>query len=46
MYKQVKILLIGDNFTSKSSLIQRYVDDTFDDNIQNTIGFDFKIKKV
>ena len=46
MYKQVKILLIGDNSTGKSSLIQRYVDDTFDDNIQNTIGFNFKIKKV
>ena len=40
----VKVVLIGDASVGKSSLMLRYVDDTFEDNYICTIGVDFKIK--
>ena len=43
-----KILLIGDSGTGKSSLLLRFTDDTFlpADQVQATIGVDFKVKSV
>ncbi|KAE8976008.1 hypothetical protein PF011_g24231 [Phytophthora fragariae] len=37
-----KLLLIGDAGVGKSSMLLRFTDDTFDDNLQSTIGVDFK----
>lgn len=39
-----KLLLIGDSGTGKSSLLTRFVDDEFDEEINATIGVDFKTK--
>jgi len=40
----LKLLLIGPPATGKSSLLLRFVDGTFNDDIQPTIGVDFKVK--
>ena len=41
-----KIILIGDSNTGKTSLITRYVNNTFDSKHLCTIGVDFMMKKV
>ena len=41
-----KIILIGDEFTGKSSIFTRFVDDIFEPDYQETIGLDFKEKYV
>jgi GTPase SAR1 family protein len=38
-----KILLIGDAAVGKSSIMLRFTDGSFDDQIQSTIGVDFKV---
>ncbi len=43
---QVKILLVGDSGVGKSSILTRFVDNTFSDNFFNTIGVDFKTKEI
>lgn len=41
-----KVLVIGDVATGKTSIIQRYVYKTFDENHQATLGVDFSLKRV
>ena len=41
-----KLLLVGDAGVGKSSILLRYTDDTFDENLQSTIGVDFKVKHL
>jgi Ras-related protein Rab-18 len=41
-----KILLIGDAAVGKSSIMLRFTDGSFDDQIQSTIGVDFKVCSI
>eukprot|EP01065_Artemidia_motanka_P036375 TRINITY_DN442_c6_g2_i7.p1 TRINITY_DN442_c6_g2~~TRINITY_DN442_c6_g2_i7.p1 ORF type:complete len:213 (+),score=58.89 TRINITY_DN442_c6_g2_i7:105-743(+) len=41
-----KILLVGDSGVGKSSLLLRFTEDTFDQDIGATIGVDFKVKNI
>ena len=43
---QLKILLLGDSFVGKTSLILKYIDGYFSENHISTIGIDFKEKKI
>mmetsp|Transcript_38634 Transcript_38634/g.66783 ORF Transcript_38634/g.66783 Transcript_38634/m.66783 type:complete len:83 (+) Transcript_38634:87-335(+) len=39
-----KVLLIGDAGVGKSSILLQFTDGYFNDNLQSTIGVDFKVK--
>ncbi len=41
-----KILLIGDAGVGKSSLLLRFTDDSFEEQMASTIGVDFRVKTV
>eukprot|EP01103_Thecamoeba_quadrilineata_P020542 TRINITY_DN8879_c0_g1_i1.p1 TRINITY_DN8879_c0_g1~~TRINITY_DN8879_c0_g1_i1.p1 ORF type:complete len:212 (-),score=33.99 TRINITY_DN8879_c0_g1_i1:65-679(-) len=41
-----KLLIIGDSFTGKSSILLRFTDDEFEEDRACTIGVDFKMKKI
>ena len=41
-----KVLVIGESGSGKTSIITRYVDETFYESCHFTIGIDFKIKRV
>lgn len=40
-----KILLVGDTTVGKSAFLHRYIDNTFNEDFEPTIGIDFKVKK-
>ena len=41
-----KLFLIGDSGVGKSSLIQKFVDNTFNESYDSTIGMDYRTKKI
>jgi len=41
-----KVLVIGDVYTGKTSVIRRYAKDQFNENYQTTIGVDFSLKET
>mmetsp|Transcript_24091 Transcript_24091/g.63544 ORF Transcript_24091/g.63544 Transcript_24091/m.63544 type:complete len:209 (-) Transcript_24091:25-651(-) len=44
--QKFKVVLLGDEAAGKTSLVRRYMYDTFEDSIQATIGMDFQSKTV
>ena len=42
----LKLLLVGDSGVGKSSLLLRFADDFFDEELTPTIGVDFKVKTI
>ena len=42
----VKILVAGESYVGKTTLIQRYVADEYITGIKNTIGVDFFLKQI
>ncbi|XP_051171648.1 ras-related protein Rab-18-B-like [Leptopilina boulardi] len=42
----LKILIIGETDTGKSSILIRFVDDEFNEKMPNTIGVDYKSKEI
>jgi GTPase SAR1 family protein len=42
MTDTVKILMLGDGGVGKSSLLSQYVDEKFSENIQATLGVEYK----
>lgn len=43
---KIKLIFLGDQGTGKSSILNRFVNDKFDENYQATIGLDFNSKIV
>ena len=41
-----KILVIGETAVGKTCLLLRYTDNTFNEKLINSIGVDFKMKKI
>jgi len=41
-----KVVVIGDAGVGKSSILLRFTDDTFEEQMQSTIGVDFKVKML
>jgi GTPase SAR1 family protein len=44
--KNIDILLVGNLKTGKTSIINRYVDNKYDSNVERTICFDMRLKHV
>ncbi|CAM9788324.1 unnamed protein product [Phaeothamnion confervicola] len=44
--RKIKILMLGDTGVGKSSLINRFTEDTFNPSLVGTVGVDFKMKPV
>ena len=42
----IKIVLIGSSNSGKTSLLIRFTEQRFQDNLQNTIGVDFKMQTL
>ena len=42
----LKLLTIGDQFVGKSSIINRYIDDKFNEKIRPTLAIDYKTKMI
>lgn len=45
-YKVIKLLIVGDKSSGKSSLLLRWCNNTFDQRINSTTCIDFKIKQI
>jgi len=45
-HKTLKILVVGDMHVGKSSLLLRYIRNTFNPNLRTTIGVDFLLKTI
>lgn len=45
-FKKFKLAFLGDQGVGKSSIISKYVYDSFEDNINPTIGVDFVVKTI
>lgn len=45
-FKKFKLVFLGDQSVGKSSIISRYVYDTFEDSLNPTIGVDFVVKSI
>ncbi len=45
-FKKFKLVFLGDQSVGKSSIISRYVYDTFDNSANPTIGVDFVVKSI
>ena len=43
---KLKLIVVGDQSTGKSCLLNRFVNETFDENYQATIGLDFQSKNI
>jgi Ras-related protein Rab-1A len=43
---EFKLVLVGDSSVGKSSILARFVDDNFNENLLSTIGVDFKFRKI
>ena len=41
-----KILLLGDSGVGKSCIILQYTENSFSQNLMNSIGVDFKLKSI
>jgi small GTP-binding protein len=42
----VKVVLLGDRSVGKSSIINRFITDHFEENLQPTVGVDFMGKNI
>ena len=42
----IKILIIGNSFTGKTSVVNRFVKNTFDENYRATVACDFSMKLI
>ncbi len=42
----IKLLMLGDSGTGKTSLVLRYCEDTFNPSLLSTLGIDFKTKMI
>lgn len=45
-FKKFKLAFLGDQGVGKSSILMKYVYDSFEDNINPTIGVDFVVKSI
>ena len=43
---KLKLIVVGNQGTGKSSILNRFVNETFDENYQATIGLDFHSKNI
>lgn len=46
IYTNLKIILLGDSCVGKTSIINKYCKNTYDENYTSTIGVDYKIKYI
>ncbi|KAJ5075967.1 ras and ef-hand domain-containing protein [Anaeramoeba ignava] len=46
VYKTLKLLVIGNSMVGKSSILLRYCDGEFNDDLSTTIGVDFRFKTL